>query len=371
MSFLDEELDESPRRSGSRRPPPRGPGVDSQTLWVRRAIAVGVGLLVVLLLVFGVRSCLGARKKQAFRNYVRDVSSLVQESNQQSQQLFNVLKVPTSGTPSPVDLTNNANGVRVQSEQLVDRANSTSHPSEMNAAHRYLLEVLEFRRDGITAVANDLRTALGDTGRQQAVNQMAADMQNFLTSDVIYSQRFVPEYEKQLKKEDLLGETQVPKSAFLPDINWLQPTVVAVRIGRIRGGGTSSSSSSTAATPGLHGTSLGAVTVKPGGQTLSTTQAVEIPITPAPSLDVSVTNGGDSDETNVTVKVTISGSGKPIVVEQKVPTFPKGVTQAVNVPLSQTPPAGAPVSITIQVLPVPGEKKLDNNRAKYTAVFKG
>ena len=238
MSFLDEELDESPRRSGSRRPPPRGPGVDSQTLWVRRAIAVGVGLLVVLLLVFGVRSCLGARKKQAFRNYVRDVSSLVQESNQESQQLFDVLKVPTSGTPSPVDLTNNANGVRVQSEQLVDRANGTSHPSEMNAAHRYLLEVLEFRRDGITAVANDLRTALGDTGRQQAVNQMAADMQNFLTSDVIYSQRFVPEYQKQLKKEDLLGETQVPKSAFLPDINWLQPTVVAVRIGRIRGGGT-------------------------------------------------------------------------------------------------------------------------------------
>ena len=55
--------------------------------------------------------------------------------------------------------------------------------------------MLEFRRDGITAVANDLRTALGDTGRQQAVNQMAADMQNFLTSDVIYSQRFVPEYQ--------------------------------------------------------------------------------------------------------------------------------------------------------------------------------
>lgn len=367
MSFLDEELDERPRRTGSRRPPPHGPGVDSQTLWVRRAIAVGVGLIILFVLIFGVKSCLGARKKQAFRNYVRDVGSLVQESNQQSTQLFNVLKVPTSGTPSPVDLTNNANGVRVQAEQLVDRANGTGHPSEMNAAQRYLIEVLEFRRDGITAVAKDLHNALGDAGRQQAVNQMAADMENLLTSDVVYSQRFIPEFQKQLKKEDLLDETKVPTSGFLPDINWLQPTVVATRIGRIRGG--SSSSSSTAAVTGLHGTSLGAVTVKPGGQALSATQAVEIKTNPAPSLDVSVTNGGDTAETNVTVKVTISGAGKPIVVEQKVPTFPKGVTQAVNVPLSQTPPAGQPVKIAIQVLPVPGEKKLDNNSAKYTAVF--
>jgi hypothetical protein len=368
VSFLDEELDDRPRRSGSRRPPPRGPGVDSQTLWIRRGIAIAVGLIVVILLVFGVRGCISARKKQAFRNYGRDVTSLVQESNQERDQLFNLLRAPTSGTPSPVDLTNNANGVKVQSEQLVDRANGTSHPGEMDTAHRYLVDVLEFRRDGIAAIAHDLNNALGDTGRQQATTQIAADMQNFLTSDVIYSQRFTPEYEKQLKKENLLGEIQVPKSQFLPDINWLLPTVVADRISRIRGGG-GTSSSSTPATPGLHGTALGTVTVKPGGQTLSATQAVEIPSASNPSLDVQVTNGGDSDEANVKVRVTISGAGKPIVTEQTLPTFPKGSTQTVNVPLTQLPPTGQPVSITVQVLPVPGEKKLDNNKAKYTAIF--
>jgi hypothetical protein len=324
-------------------------------------------VLVVVLLVLGVRGCVNARKKQAFRNYNRDVSSLIQESDQQSQQLFNLLKTPTSGTPSPVDLTNNANGVKVQAAQLVDRAEGTGHPGEMNTAQRYLLDVLEFRRDGIARIADDLRTALGDTGRQQATTQMAADMQLFLTSDVIYSQRFTPEFQKQLKSEGLLDEEKVPTSAFLPNIQWLTPSVVADRIGRIRGGG--SSSSSTTAAPGLHGTSLDSVVVKPGGQTLSTSQAVDIPVNGNVSFDVKATNGGDNDESNVKVKVTISGAGKAITVEQTIPSFPKGTTQTANVPLVQKPTAGQPVNIKVQILKVPGETKVDNNSATYPAVF--
>jgi hypothetical protein len=41
----------------------------------------------------------------------------------------------------------------------------------------------------------------------------------------------------------------------------------------------------------------------------------------------------------------------------------------VNVALSQTPPTGQPVKITVQVLPVPGEKNLTNNKAVYPAIF--
>jgi hypothetical protein len=367
MSFLDEEIDDRPRRTGGRRQPPRGPGVDQQTLWVRRGIAIGVGVLVVVILVLGVKSCVSARKKQAFRNYNRDLTSWVQTSQQQRDQLFQLLAAPSSGTPSPVDLTNNANGVRVQAEQLVDQVRGAGHPGELDTAHRYLVDTLEFRRDGIARIADDLRTALGDTGRQQATTQMAADMQNFLVSDVLYSQRFTPEYEKQLKKQGLLGEEKVPPSSFLPNIQWLIPSVVANRINAIRGGGTSSSN--TTATPGLHGTSLDSVVVKPGGQTLSTTQAVDIPYNSPVSFDIKVTNGGDNDESNVKVKLTITGGGKPITLEQTIPSFPKGTTQTVNIPLVTKPTPGLPVKITVQVLKVPGETKLDNNKATYSAVF--
>jgi hypothetical protein len=366
VSFLD-ETDERPRRS-SRRPPPRGPGVDNQTLWVRRLIALAVGVLLLVLLVWGIHSCQVSRKHSAFRNYDRDVSALLQESDQQSGELFNLLSNPSGNAANPVDVTNNANGVRVQAEQLVDRANGTSHPGELGAAQRYLIETLEFRRDGIANIATQLRTALGDQGRQAAVAAIAGQMRNFDASDVVFSQRFVPEFEKQFKSQGLLDEVQVPKSAFLPDIAWLDPTTVADRISRIRNGGNGTSSGPVA--PGLHGTSLGSVVVKPGGQTLSTTQATAIPASANTSFDVQVTNGGDNNESNVTVRITITGSGlKPIVTEQKIATLAKGTPQTVNVALSQTPPAGQPVKITVQVLPVPGEKNLANNKGTFSAIF--
>jgi hypothetical protein len=364
MSFLDEEIDDRPRRR-TRRPPPRGPGVDQQTLWVRRLIAIGVGVVILILLVWGVHSCQVSQKHSAFRNYNRDVSALLQESGQESGELFNLLRNPSGNSANPVDVTNNANGVRVQAEQLVDRARGTGHPGELDTAQRYLIETLEFRRDGIANIATQLRNALGDQGRQAATNAIAAQMRNFDASDVIYSQRFVPEFETQFKKQGLLDEAQVPKSAFLPDIAWLDPTTVADRIARIRGG----SSASGPVAPGLHGTSLGTVVVKPGGQTLSTSSAVAIPASANTSFDVQVTNGGDNDETNVTVRITISGAGKPIVTEQKIATLPKGTPQTVNVALSQTPPAGQPVKITVDVLPVPGEKNLTNNKSTFPAIF--
>jgi len=365
VSFL-EETDERPRRS-SRRPPPRGPGVDTQTLWVRRLIALGVGVLILILLVWGVHSCQVSRKHSAFRNYNRDVAALLQESGQQSGELFNLLSNASANSASPVDVTNNANGVRVQAEQLVDRARGTGHPGELSTAQRYLLETLEFRRDGIANIATQLRTALGDQGRQDAVKAIAGQMRNFDASDVIFSQRFVPEFEARFKQQGLLDEIgQPPKSAFLPDIAWLDPTTVADRISRIRGG----SSANTPASPGLHGTSLGTVTVKPGGQTLSTSQAVAIPASANTSFDVQVTNGGDNDETNVTVRITISGTGfKSIVTEQKIASLPKGAPQTVNVALSQTPPAGQPVNIAVQILPVPGEKNTANNKNTFRAIF--
>ena len=70
------------------------------------------------------------------------------------------------------------------------------------------------------------------------------------------------------------------------------------------------------------------------------------------------------------VQVTVSGgSAKPLKVEQTIPSFPKGTSQTANLTLVQKPSPGVPVKITVQVLKVPGETKLDNNKAVYPAVF--
>ena len=56
---------------------------DPQTARIRQGVAAGVILLVLILLVVGVRGCLNSAKKRSLRDYNRDVSSLVQESDDQ------------------------------------------------------------------------------------------------------------------------------------------------------------------------------------------------------------------------------------------------------------------------------------------------
>ncbi|MDT4996106.1 MAG: hypothetical protein QOD45_174, partial [Pseudonocardiales bacterium] len=121
--------------------------------------------------------------------------------------------------------------------------------------------------------------------------------------------------------------------------------------------------------PGLHGMSLIGVTAKPGGQSLSSAGATSITVTPKLSFDVTVQDAGANDERDVVVQLSITGAGKPIVREQTLPTITAGAQKVVTIPLAATPPTGRPVQIRVQVKPVPGEKKVDNNKATYPAIF--
>jgi CARDB protein len=111
------------------------------------------------------------------------------------------------------------------------------------------------------------------------------------------------------------------------------------------------------------------VTVKPGGQTLSTGSAVQLKAVANLSFDVQVNNQGQSDERNVRVRLSITGAGKPIVVTQTIDAISAGQTATASIPLAATPTTGLPVTITIDILQVPGEKNLTNNKGKYAAVF--
>ena len=133
-------------------------------------------------------------------------------------------------------MENQLNGYRVNAAQLVDRARDTDHPGEVDDAQRYLIETLEFRRDGLAEIADALPQALGDQERRQGTQTVTENMQDFLASDVIYAQRFVPNIQETLKDEDLAGEVRVPSSQFLPNIQWLQPSYVSRQVSRIRTG---------------------------------------------------------------------------------------------------------------------------------------
>ncbi|HKF80465.1 MAG TPA: hypothetical protein VKB17_06535 [Thermoleophilaceae bacterium] len=329
---------------------------------VRRAIAAGVGLLVLILLVLGVRGCLNSRKDQAVKDYVGDVGALVQESDQQGRALFQLLSGSRGGREQAVDIENQLNQYRVQSAMLVDRARDTDHPGEVDTPQRYLLETLEFRRDGLAEIADGVPQALGDRGRRQGTDKVTADMQRFLTSDVIYSQRFVPNMQGVLDDRDLRGEVRIPRSQFLPDIQWLQPSFVGQRVSRIRTGRRGGP-----ATPGLHGTGLGAVSL--GGQALSPGSPASVQLAGNLSFDVQVMNQGENTETDLEVRVAVGRGGDAIELTGTLDSIAAGETKTVKVAMDQQPPTGQNVPIMVEVPSVPGEKKTDNNKQTYSAIF--
>jgi hypothetical protein len=190
-------------------------------------------------------------------------------------------------------------------------------------------------------------------------------MQQFLASDVLYDTRVLPFIQQALADKQIGGQAQ-QDSQFLPNLSWLDPTTVGTRLGSQTSGSDSSNTGTPA--PGLHGhglvaTSVGAVTLQPG-------QTNRIPAGSNVAFTVKFANQGENDEHDVDVTVRIAGSGvKAISGRRRVAQTKKGTETTVTIPLTQSPPIGAPVTITVNVAKVPGEQKTDNNRSSYPAIF--
>jgi len=327
---------------------------------VRRTVAAGAGLLVLLLLLFGLKGCLDSRKESAFEDYVREVSALVGESNQQSDALFALLT--DSGGASEVEITNQLNAFGVQAEQLVDRAKATDHPDETDVAHGYLVETLEFRRDGVRTIAEQLPIVLAASDdQQQGTDQIAGAMLLFSTSDVLYRSRARARLQQALEDQDL-PLALPPESVFLPDLELLQPDVVAERVAGV-GGGVADEE----AAPGLHGNGL--VGTSLGGQALTPGVPVSVSLAEDLTFEVQVANQGENTETDVNVTVTVGEGDDAIPLEKSLDEIAAGETKPVELPLTDQPPTGQNVPISVEIEPVPGEEKTDNNVGEYVVIF--
>jgi hypothetical protein len=326
---------------------------------VRRTVAGGGALLVLILLIFGFRGCLDARKERAIKDYVRDAKGLVQDSNQLSEQLFDSL-AGSGGDNQQVQIETQLNGYRSQAEQLVERAENLDVPDEMARAQRYMVETFEFRRDGVAGIADAIPTAVAQDNRREGTDDIAVQMQSLLASDAVFRLRVRPAMSAALKKEGI-SET-LPSSEFLPDVDWLQPAVVAQRVRSGGGGG-----SSGPASPGLHGTGLGTVTL--GGQNLTAGGSTTVSLQGNPTFSIQVANQGENDETDVVVTVTIGRGNDAIKREDTIPEIAAGETKSVEIPLDDRPVTGEQVPVAVDVQAVPGEQKTDNNKASYTVIF--
>jgi hypothetical protein len=333
---------------------------------VRRAVAAGVGLLVLVLLVVGVKGCLDSRKEQAMKDFNRDVAGVVQEANQNTATFFDTL---TAGGSSPSDLQTQVNQIRVRSEAQTRKAAGLSAPDEMRAPHRNLVLTLSLVQEAIGKVAEKIPSALAsDSGvAEGGVRSIAGEMQAFTAADVVYTRRVAALIGQVLNQENIGGQT-IQTSSFQQNLDWLNPDIVARRIGSEAGRGAGGGVTGPVA-PGLHGhglvgVSVGGTALVPGGA------ANRIPASGNVVFKVTVANQGENPETDVRVRLRIRGSGvKTISTQKTIDQTRPGANADVDIPLGEPPPIGQAVTITVEVRAVPGEKKTDNNTQTYTALF--
>ena len=330
-------------------------------------MAIGGLVLLVVLLFIAVRSCANSRQENALKDYNREVSSIVRESDTQVGQPFFQL-LSDAGSESPQDLQTNISGYRVQAEAQLKQARNLDVPGEMKGAQQALLMALEFRRDGLGGIAERIRTALGDEGdaANEAITQIAGQMQQFLASDVLYQARTAPLIKSALDDAEIGGQ-RIATTRFLPGLEWLSEQTIASTLDQQLTGGNGGGGSDEEPAPGLHGTGLDSVSV--GETRLQPDAPNRIPATDDLAFVVRFTNQGENDEFDVKVNVTIEGGDKPIKASRTIDTVARGATAEASVPIGEKPPTGAAVTVKVTVAKVPGEEKTDNNEAEYDVLF--
>jgi hypothetical protein len=334
-----------PRRERPKRRPER------QQIMLRRGLALGGGLVLLILVVLGVKGCLDARANRELSDYARNVAQIVEETQQTSKSFFERLEDP--GGASVTDFVDQVNADRSAVDTYAARIDDLSTPGDMSNAQSNLELSYQLRASAMDEIAEKMSTALADSGAEKATATIARQMQKLLASDVIYEQVVRPEVDGVLAANGI-SDSDLPKSTFLADEKWLEESAVSDALSGVSGGSTTSVS-------GVHGTEISGVTVNEteliegAPTTISGAEGVVV--------EVGVRNPLESTENGINVAVTYEGN----TVKGEIDELPAGETGTAVIPLTPTP--SGEVTIDIEVEAVPGEEVLENNEATYSLLI--
>jgi hypothetical protein len=317
-------------------------------------LALGGGLLLLILIVLGVKGCLDARKNRALSDYARNVTQIVEETNQTSKEFFGKLDEP--GGLSVTEFINQVSADRSAMDSYASRVDGLSAPGDMGHAQNALELVYELRAGAMDEIAEKMSTALGDVGSEQAMKEISLQMRRLLASDELYAAVVRPEIDGVLADNGIEGD-DVPKSIFLADeTRWLDEGEVSAALSSVSGSSSSSSSSV------VHG--LGLIGTSVNGTELSSESTTSVISEGTPEVEVEVANQGESTENGINVSVTVSGGS---TLSGTIDSIGVGESSTVSIPL--TPAPSGETTLEVKVDTVPGEKISENNEASYSVVF--
>jgi len=344
--------------------PPRAP--TNLTPLLRLVGLIAFAILIIVLLVFWVQSCREAGKTKTYKNYMTKVSEVAASSQQIGRQLSTTL-LAQGLKQSAVE--QRIAGLARQEQLDVDRAREITPPGTLRDEHDALIEALQFRVSGLNGLATALAATVSTKNTTRAAGVLASQMQRFLASDVIYDDEFRVPSVAELKRQGVTGTNEsggplVPDSNFLQSADFVTTTSMVSVLSKIRGGAVTPSQG------GLHGTNIVSVKALPEGTELSTSTQTRVIVRTNLAFQVAIQDSGDSQETGIPVKLTIVQSGSdPVEKTATINFISPGETKVITFKNFPAPNFQTPAQLKIEVQPVPGETKTDNNSADYPIIF--
>jgi hypothetical protein len=348
------------RRSGGGPPrrPPRPPTAVAPLF--RLAGLIAFAILIIVLLVFWVKSCQSSGKNATYRHYFEKVAVIAKDSEQIGRSMNEALTTPGK---KAADLDPALTGLAQQEQQDVDNAQKIAPPGALRAEHDAAIEALQFRVSGLKGLADTFRSTAGNKNVSNTGLLLAQQARRLLASDVIWDDLVKAPSVAELNRQGV-GGVAVPDSTFVASADFASPSFWVPIVQRLGGATTGGSSSGV-----LHGTGLVSVEALPSGKALDANAENTVTATTDLGFAVTVEDTGDAQEVGIEVTLTIQQQPTPIVKTAKIDLINPGEQKKVIFHNLGQVQFATRTTVKVDVKPVQFEKRVDNNSAAYKVIF--
>jgi hypothetical protein len=322
--------------------------------WVTLLGSVFFLVLCFAFIFFGARSCVATQEATQIRKYITSADSTLSDSeNVGNEELQGALQ--DSANPDTAAIDRAADATR---KGYQDALRNEQIPPEFEDAHHYVITALGIR----AAATEDLaKAARGD--REGFEESIASVIEDYKFSDVIIFDHYVPASEVALEEADRMSDRNYlhePK----PFMDY-----EALGLSSVSSRSSSSSSSSSAPEDPSASRDVGVSGVQVAGRSLPSGGNVILTGSDEIVFSVSVTNGGESAETNVPVEVVLNTRAERQAVPTTIERIEPGGTAAVEVRGFKPGEFDETAEASVRIGPVRYERSEEDNTLAGTVTF--
>ena len=366
FDFFDEpETEEATERVRIQRRPqgPTGPRRPVRPAgfipMLRLAGLISFLILLVVVLVFVIKSCASDNKHDLYADYIGEVDGIADRSRQIGSSLNQTL---TATGLKETELESRIEGLAAQGSQEANQAKSIDPPGALRTEHAHLIEILELRASALRRLADAFRKTATSRNATTSGRLLAEQIRLLVASDVNWDFYFREPTINELKKQDVTG-VNVPASTMVANPDLASTQAMSTVWTRIHGAATGGSPG------GNHGSALVSVTALPDDKELDRDAENTITASTDLAFRVVVQDSGDFQEFNVQVTLTIQKSPNSIVKRKTIPLINAGEEKTVTFKDFGEVTYATRTTVKVDIKPVLNESNPDNNSAQYPVVF--